>query len=51
MVLFFVVSILKMSAIHVESRIVPKVPRCTMDMLNQKMKIKTEDVGKISIVP
>ena len=48
MVLFFVVSILKMSAIHVESRIVPKVPRCTMDMLNQNFYFKTQDVGKTS---
>jgi len=25
---------------------IPKVSRCTVDMLNQKMKTKTEDVGK-----
>jgi hypothetical protein len=31
-----------MSAIHVESRIVPKVPRCTMDMLNQNFYFKTK---------
>ncbi|MFC1827727.1 hypothetical protein ACFLZQ_07355, partial [Thermodesulfobacteriota bacterium] len=33
-------------SINLHSRTIPKVSRCTMYMLSQKKKTKTEDVGK-----
>jgi hypothetical protein len=35
-----------MSAIHVELCMIFKRSRCMVDMLSQKMKTKTQDVGK-----
>jgi len=46
MALLFLVSILKMSAIHVELWMVLKSARCTVDMLSQILYYKTQDVGK-----
>ncbi len=48
MALPFFVSGLTMSAIHVELRMIPESTRCTLYMLSQKMKTKTQDVGKTS---
>ncbi|MDH3323391.1 MAG: hypothetical protein OEM04_10405, partial [Flavobacteriaceae bacterium] len=52
--LWFVLSLLtlrlSMSAINQRFRMIPESTRCTVVMLNQKMKIKTEDVGKTSIL-
>ena len=48
MALLSFVSILKMSAIHVELRMIPESTRCTLDMLSLILYYKTKDVGKIS---
>ena len=42
----FFVSKLSMAAIHVESWMVPKIPRCTVDILSQILYYKTQDGGK-----
>jgi len=39
-----------MAAIHVDSRIVLKRSRCTVDMLSQILYDKTQDVGKTSLL-
>ena len=46
MALPFFTALLHIAAIHVELRMILKSSRCTVYMLNQNMKIKTEDVGK-----
>ena len=37
-----------MAAIHLQSRIIPEVSRCTLDTLSQILYDKTVDVGKTS---
>ena len=44
----FFISLLAIAAINLNSRTIPKVSRCTVDMLNQILYDKTQDVGKIS---
>ena len=36
-----------MFALHLHLLIIPKVSRCTVDMLSQILYDKTEDVGKL----
>ena len=38
----------KYLSIHVELRMIPKLSRCTVDMLSQILYDKTQDVGKTS---